>query len=105
MERDRLKQTAKFLAIRDQGKEPSAEQKMAWVKYKKLRNKINNTKKSEERSYKSNKITEDLDSPEKVWKTSKLFMGWKSTGTPNQLEVDGQLVTKPISIAKLMNDF
>ena len=32
-------------------------------------------------------------------------MGWKSTGTPHQLEVNNVLETKPSRIAKIMNDF
>ena len=32
-------------------------------------------------------------------------MGWKTIGTPNQLEVDGKLETKPKRISKLMNEF
>ena len=32
-------------------------------------------------------------------------MGWKTQGTPNQLKVDGQLVTSAKKIAKCMNEF
>ena len=70
-----------------------------------IRNRVTNSKRNEETQYKSNKISEDLECPEKVWKTAKSFMGWKSTGTPDQLEADGRLETKPSKIAKLMNDF
>ena len=105
MQRDQFKQKAKELALRDNGRGVSEEQMLAWGKYKNLRNKINNQKKNEERNFKSTKISEDLESPEKVWKTAKSFMGWKSTGTPDQLEVEGKLETKPSTIATLMNDF
>ena len=105
IERDRCKEVAKNLALRDQGRDVSEEQKSAWNQFKKVRNKVTNSKRNEETKYKSKKISEDLDFPEKVWKTAKSFMGWKSTGTPDQLEVDGKLETKPCRIAKLMNDF
>ena len=70
-----------------------------------MRNKINNTKHNDEVKYKAEKVNENLESPSKVWATAKSFMGWKSFGTPNQLEVSSTLVTKPTIIAELMNNF
>ena len=104
-QRDQLKQRAKDLAMRDRGYAVTEEQQSAWAEFKKLRNKINNTKKTEEKKFKSKKISGDLDSPSRVWATAKYFMGWKSTGTPSQLEVDNKLVTKASKIAELMNNF
>ena len=43
----------------------------AWTKFKKLRNKINNIRKFEERQYKVGKINSSLDSPTNTWKTAK----------------------------------
>ena len=105
IERNQLKQKARDLALRDQGGQVSEEQKGAWAEFKKVRNKINNMKKKDERVYKSNKINEGIDSPAKVWGTAKNFMGWKSVGTPHQLEVQGRLESKAGSIAKIMNNF
>ena len=105
LQRDKFKQEAKEMALRDMGRSVSEDQRLAWEKFKKLRNKINNEKKKEEKNYKASKISEDLECPGKVWKTAKSFMGWKTTGTPSQLEVDGKLETRPSAIAKLMNDF
>ena len=76
---------------------------VAWGDFKKLRNKVNNNKKRDEKNYKFNKISEALESPSKVWSTAKNFMGWKSTGSPHQLEVNNKLVTKASEIAKIMN--
>ena len=104
-ERDQLKQKAKDLALRDQIRGVTEEQKDAWNEFKKLRNKINNVKKQEENNYKSQKVTENLDSPGKVWSTAKNLMGWKTTGTPHQLEVNNKLVTKASTIAQVMNEF
>ena len=50
-------------------------------------------------------MTENLDSASKTWKTAKMFMDWKSTGTPSQIEEDGKLVKKAGEIAKIMNEF
>ena len=73
--------------------------------YKKYRNQVNNREKNEERLYKTEKISENSDSPEILWKNAKLFMGWKSSGSPHQLLVDNKLVTSAKEIAKLINNF
>ena len=78
----------------------------AWNKFKKVRNKINNKKKFEERNFKSEKLINSLDSPAHTWSTAKSFMNWKSTGgPPHQLSIAGKLITKASSIAKEMNHF
>ena len=46
-----------------------------------------------------------MESPAKVWSTAKNVMGWKSTGTPHQLEVNNKLITKASAIAQIMNKF
>ena len=104
-QRDMWKQRAKDLSIINQNNEASPEQAEAWGQYKVFRNTINNKKKSEETRYKTAKISENLDSATKTWRTAKMFMNWKTTGTPNQIEVNGRLVTKACLIAKLMNQF
>ena len=105
--RDILKEKFKNLAVRDlvTGREASVEQKQAWADYKKMRNKVNNKKGNDEVHFKSSKISEDLNCPESLWKTAKSFMGWKTVGTPSQLEVNGQLETKASRIAHIMNQF
>ena len=102
-QRDIWKQRAKELALL--GGIASLDQQQAWEEFKKYRNKINNRKKTEEKVYKSEKFEENLDSVQKTWQTAKLFMNWKSCGSPHQLEVDNRLVTKASSIAALMNTF
>ena len=105
--RDMLKKKAKELAMRDlgMGREASEEQKKAWTEYKKIRNSVTNEKRNDEVKFKSSKIAENLDCPESTWKTAKSFMGWKSVGTPSQLEVGVQLETKASRIANIMNLF
>ena len=65
----------------------SDEQKLAWDKFKEVRNKINNAKKNEEHKYKKAKIAASLGNPAATWSTAKSFMNWKPSGTPEQLEV------------------
>ena len=103
-ERDTWKTRAKELAVANPG-EASEEQRFAWNEYKKLRNKINNKKRFEERDFKRDKIMENIGDPAKVWNSTKTFMNWKSTGTPSQIEVNNQLVTSARLIAGLMNQF
>ena len=81
------------------------EQKAAWGEYKILRNKINNMKGKEERLYKQKKVEENMEDTAKVWKVTKTFMGWKTTGSPTQLEEKGKLITSAKVIAQVMNEF
>ena len=40
-----------------------------------------------------------------TWSIVKSFMNWKTCGTPDQLEVNNQLVTKAADIAKIMSEY
>ena len=78
----------------------------AWADFKKLRNKINNKLKYEERNYKMQKFSNSLSSSSDCWKTAKEFMSWKySGGPPRQLLDGGILVTKAATMATKMNEF
>ena len=103
-ERDCWKAKAKELASKSQG-QVSDDQRVAWGKYKKLRNKINNMKGKEEEMFKKEKIRENISDTAKVWKCTKMFMGWKTVGTPAQLEEHSKLITSATAIAKVMNQF
>ena len=48
-----------------------------WKEFKKIRNKINNRKKFEEKNFKSNKILSSLTCPSDLWRTTKSFIDWK----------------------------
>ena len=50
-------------------------------------------------------MTAAADDPELLWKSAKSFMGWKSQGTPNQINVGNQLITSAKLIAQAMNEF
>ena len=102
-QRDLWKQRAKDLAIISPVACPA--QVDAWNEYKVFRNQVNNRRKYEEQDFKSAKMTEVADSPDLVWKSAKSFMRWKTQGTPNQIKVDGQLITSAKKIAQAMNEF
>ena len=79
---------------------------IAWNDFKKIRNKVNNRAKYEEKNYKTKKISQNLDSPASTWRLAKCYMGWKkSGGPPNQLRVDNKLITKASIVASEMNRF
>ena len=79
---------------------------LAWNKFKKIRNKVNNRTKHEEKTYKSEKISQNLDSPASTWRLAKTFMGWKhSGGPPHQLRLNSKLISKAAIIASEMNKF
>ena len=106
-------ETFKLIELRNQAKMKAAnlareglDASEAWACFKRLRNQINNKTKFEERNFKLSLIEKSLDSSSCLWKTAKGLMGWKSSsGPPNQLNIDGRLVKKPIEIARLMNEF
>ena len=56
-----------------------------WVKFKKIRNQINNRLKIEESSWKINKLNECGKDTTKVWKNVKNMLNWKTNGSPSQL--------------------
>ena len=79
---------------------------IAWKEFKKVRNKVNNRTKYEEKTYKSEKLSQNLDSPANTWRLTKSFMDWKQTGgPPHQLTVNGKLVTKASIIASEINKY
>ena len=79
---------------------------VAWAEFKKLRNKVNNRRKFEEKNFKKEKVNNSLHSPTETWKTAKSFMDWESSsGPPSQLSDNGKLVTKASEIATEMNNF
>ena len=102
-QRDLWKQRAKQLAELSEVACPV--QIHAWGQYKQFRNQVNNRKKTDERAYKSQKVSEVADSPDLVWKKAKNFMGWKSQGVPAQIKVGNDLITSAKKIANIMNNF
>ena len=56
-------------------------------------------------NYKKQKLEKNISSSENTWKLSKQFMNWKSTGSPHQLEINGNIISKAFNIAEEMNSF
>ena len=99
-ERDQAKANASRLA--KEGRDNSLKQ----TEYKRLRNRINNRIKFEERSFKREKMLDNLESPSTCWSLAKDFMNWTSNGgPPTQLDFEGRLVYKAAEIANIMNRF
>ena len=99
-ERDEAKKIA--ISLVHEGKDASE----AWLNFKRLRNTINNRRKSEEIKYKTKCINQTLSSPSDTWKTAKQFMGWcNKSGPPTQLNSEGRLIKKAADIASEMNHF
>ena len=107
-QRDRLKEEA--IAMSNSA-DPTDGQRQAemWLKYRKLRNKVNNRTKHEEIEYKKKKMEECGACPSKTWGLAKKFMEWAAPGPPTQLEVEEKkkivLYTKAKDLARIMNEY
>jgi hypothetical protein len=100
--RDKFKKHAEELSIAGD----TIAARDAWSNFKKLRNKVNNKKKFDEKKFKTGKVEQSLDSPANIWRTAKGFMDWESSGgPPSQLNVENKLITKASHIATFMNEF
>ena len=76
-----------------------------WVKFKALRNQINNRLKYEERNWQKAKLEECGEDSSKIWKNVKGILNWKSSGSPNQLFYNGLLISKPQDLADAQNQY
>ena len=103
--RDEWKLAAQNAAIENATDTATETEVHAWEQYKKLRNKINNFKKQDEKKFKAAKINNSLESPEKTWRTAKEFMNWRQQGPPQQLQLGPLLITKASLIAASMNEY
>ena len=99
------KYTIRLMKERDQQQKTASETKKRedWLKFKALRNQINNRLKYEEKSWEKAKLEECDGNPSKTWKSVKDILNWKSSGSPNQLFYQGQLISKPQELADAQN--
>ena len=104
-QRDHYKRIAIDLSLRNSTQEACQEEKDAWCKFKKLRNKINNSKNNEANQYKCQIMEECNDDPRESWNKMKTLMEWKVAGTPHQINVNNKLYKKAGEVATLMNNF
>ena len=93
-ERDQQQKIASHSGFRDD-----------WVKFKALRNQINNRLKYEERNWQKAKLEECGEDSSKIWKNVKGILNWKSSGSPNQLFYKGALISKPQDLADAQNQY
>ena len=103
--RDEWKRKAVELAVENENTIASQDEVEAWEMYRKIRNKINNTKHNDEYKYKKEKVEANVENPSSMWGTVKGFMNWKTTGTPCQIVKDNILYTKASKVAEIMNVF
>ena len=104
--------TKKFMKLRDDWKckaleidSKNGDSSQAWAEFKRLRNRVNNRRKYEEIKYKREKLS-SVSLLADTWQMSKSFMDWKTgSGPPEQLCVNGKLITKASEIASTMNCF
>ena len=66
-----------------QKKASESKTKSDWDEYKKLRNSLNNTLKSEKKSWQENKIDDLGSDTSSIWKNVKNWLGWTSGGPPS----------------------
>ena len=98
--RDILKSTA--VSLNKEGRDS----KIVWSEYKKVRNKVNNRRKFEEINFKKEKMAASIGCLTSTWKTAKSFMDWDTnSGSPQQLVVNGTLISKSLDIANSLNTF
>ena len=77
-----------------------------WKEYKKLRNSINNTIKTEKKLWQENKLISFGKDSKSIWKNVKNWLGWKTNGSPSKLmDEKGIIHSKPEKIANIQNDF
>ena len=100
-------QTKDMMLERDRLQKGAAEtnDQEVWKEYKKLRNKINNRLKSEEKDWQRSKLSECSHDSGLVWKTIKGILSWTSSGSPSQLFHNGALWTKPQEVASVQNEY
>ena len=99
--------TKKKIRERNEAQKKASETKLAndWDEYKKLRNSINNSLKSEKKKWQENKISAFGSDTSSIWKNIKSWLGWSSGGPPSRLIEDGVIYTKPSDLASIMNSF
>ena len=88
-----------------QKKASETQRREDWQKFKALRNRINNRLKFEECSWHKSKLEECGEDSSKIWKNVKGILNWKTSGSPNQLFHQGQLISKPQELAEAQNQY
>ena len=89
--------TKNMMKLRDSLQKRASEtnDKMHWNAFKKIRNKINNRQKYEERVWQKQKISECGNDTKKTWKNIKSILNWHSSGSPAKLFWKGEMKNNP----------
>ena len=97
--------TKEKIQTRNQAQKAASEtgQKEDWIKYKSIRNTVNNVLKKE--IWQKEKINQYSNDSSSTWKHIKNWLGWSSGGPPSRLSVNGSIISKPSELAKTMNRF
>ena len=79
--------TKKKIKERNEAQKKASETKLTkdWDKYKKLKNSINNSEKSEKKKWQENKISAFGSDTSSIWKNIKTWLGWSTGGPPSRL--------------------
>ena len=95
------------MKVRDELQKIASETKCRddWVRYKNMRNRVNNRQKFEETKWQKIRLEECGENSGKVWKNVKGILNWTSSGSPSQLFYRGTLKTKAQDIADAQNDY
>ena len=71
--RDEQKRKAIQLSVENHGRGSTIDEKEAWEKYRKLRNKVTSQKKNDEYKYKRAKVHDNSDSPANMWRSERVL--------------------------------
>ena len=75
------------------------------LKYKSLRNRVNNRLRKEKKNWKQVKLQECGENSGQIWKNILGWLNWKSSGAPTQIFYNGRLENKPFRIATCINEY
>ena len=78
-----------------------------WNEFKRLRNKVNNTKLVEKRNYYSETLNEAKGNPKQMWRKLKELVPTKNKKSPDiqRIKIQDKEVTDSRKIADLLNDY
>ena len=71
------------------------------ILFRTIRNQVTKRARSDKKEWEEKKLEEADD----MWRTVKNWLGWKNSGPPTKLFYNGEIVTRPASLASSMNKF
>ena len=100
-------ETKLLMQQRDQAQIRAARTKSQedWRNFKSIRNQVTRRLRTEESCWQGKKLKNCSGSPSEQWQQVLGWLGWKSSGSPNQLFHAGRLLNKPSEIADCQNEY